>query len=40
MKGHLINSINGGGEKMYTVDPICNMIDFLVDNISNLNIDP
>ena len=27
------NSINGGGEKMYTADQICNMVDFLADNI-------
>ena len=27
-KGYFINSINGGGEKMYTADQICNMIDF------------
>ena len=33
MKGHFINSINGGGEKMYTADQIYNMIDFLADNI-------
>ena len=32
-KGYFINSINGGGEKMYTADQICNMIDFLEDNI-------
>ena len=32
-KGYVINSINGGGEKMYTADKLCNMIDFLVDNI-------
>ena len=32
-KGYFINSINGGGEKMYTADQICNMIDVLVDNI-------
>ena len=33
-KGYFINSINGGGEKLYTADQMCNIIDFLVDNIS------
>ena len=28
-----VNSINSGGEKMYTADQICNMIDFLVKHI-------
>ena len=32
-KGYFINSINGSGEKTYTADQICNMTDFLVDNI-------
>ena len=28
-----LNSISGSGEKIYTTDQICNMIDFIVDNI-------
>ena len=33
-KGHLVNSINGGGKNIYTEDQICKMVDFfLVDNI-------
>ena len=31
--GCFINSINGGGENMCTVDQKCRMIDFLVDDI-------
>ena len=32
-KGNFNNSINGGGEKMYTADQMCNMVDVLADNI-------
>ena len=32
-KGYFNNSIYGGGEKKYTADQMCNMVDFLVDNI-------
>ena len=32
-KGYFNNSINGSGEKMYTVDQMCNMVDVLADNM-------
>ena len=32
-KRYFINSINGDGGKMYTANQICNIIDFLTDNI-------
>ena len=32
-KGYFNNSISGGGEKMYTADQMCNMVDSLEDNI-------
>ena len=32
-KGYFVNSINGGGENMYTTNQRCKMVDFLVDNI-------
>ena len=31
--GHFITSIYSGGDKIYTADQICSMIDFLADNI-------
>ena len=32
-KGYFNNSISGSGEKMYTADQMCNMVDSLEDNI-------
>ena len=32
-KGHFTHEINGGGEKMYTADNNCKMIELLIDNI-------
>ena len=32
-KGYFNNSINGGDEKMYTTDQMCNTVHFLADNI-------
>ena len=32
-QGYFTHDINGVGDSMYTVDNICNMIEFLIDNI-------
>ena len=32
-RGYFSHDINGGGDSMYTADNICNMIEFLIDNI-------
>ena len=32
-KGYFNNSINCGRENMYTANQMCNMVDFLADNI-------
>ena len=32
-KGYFTHDINGGGDNMFTVDSICEMIEFLIDNI-------
>ena len=32
-KGYFTHDINGGGDNMYTADNICQMIEFLIDNI-------
>ena len=32
-KGYFIHDINGGGDKMYTADNICKIIEFLIDSI-------
>ena len=32
-QGYFTHDINGGGDKMYTVNNICKMIEFLIDNI-------
>ena len=32
-KGYFTHDINGGGDKMYTADNICKIIEFLIDNI-------
>ena len=34
LKGYFTHDINGGGDNMYTADNICQMIEFLIDNIS------
>ena len=33
-KGYFIVTINPGGDNLYTVDQICRMVEFLIDNIS------
>ena len=32
-KGYFTHDINGGGDNMFTADSICEMIEFLIDNI-------
>ena len=32
-KRHFTHDISSGGDNMYTADNICNMIQFLIDNI-------
>ena len=32
-KGYLIDTINPGGDNLYTADQICRMVEFLIDNI-------
>ena len=32
-KGYFIDTINPGGDNLYTVDQICRMVEFLIDNI-------
>ena len=32
-KGYFTHDINGGGDGIYTVDNICKIIEFLIDNI-------
>ena len=32
-KGHFIDTINRGGDNLYTADQICRMAEFLIDNI-------
>ena len=32
-KGYFIDTINPGGENLYTGDQICRMVEFLIDNI-------
>ena len=32
-KGYFIDTINPGGDNLYTADHICRMIEFLIDNI-------
>ena len=32
-KGYFINTINPGGDNLYTADQICRMVEFLIDNI-------
>ena len=32
-KGYFINSINPGGDNLYTADQICRMVEFLIDTI-------
>ena len=32
-KGHFIDTINPGGDNLYTADQICRMLEFLTDNI-------
>ena len=32
-KGYFTHNINGGGDNMFTADSICEMIEFLIDNI-------
>ena len=31
-KGYFTHDINGGGDSMYTVDNVCKIIEFLIDN--------
>ena len=33
-KGYFIDTINPGGDNLYTADQICKMVEFLIDNIS------
>ena len=33
-KGYFIDTINPGGDNLYTADQICTMVEFLIDNIS------
>ena len=32
-EGYFTHDINGGGDNMFTADSICEMIEFLIDNI-------
>ena len=32
-KGYFIDTINPGGDNLYTADQICRMVEFLIDNI-------
>ena len=32
-KGYFINTINAGGDNLYTADQICRMVEFLINNI-------
>ena len=32
-KGYFIDTINSGGDNLYTADQICRMMEFLIDNI-------
>ena len=32
-KGYFIETINPGGDSLYTVDQICKIVEFLIDNI-------
>ena len=32
-KGYFIDTINPGGDDLYTADQICRMVEFLIDNI-------
>ena len=32
-KGYFIDTINSGGDNLYTADQICRMVEFLIDNI-------
>ena len=32
-KGYFINTINPGGDNLYTADQICKIVEFLIDNI-------
>ena len=32
-KGYFIDTINPGGDNLYTADQICKMVEFLIDNI-------
>ena len=32
-KGYFIDTINAGGDNLYTADQICRMVEFLIDNI-------
>ena len=32
-KGYFMDTINSGGDNLYTADQICRMVEFLIDNI-------